>query len=305
MDRREFFRKTVRIGAAAGAAAILSKTDFLFGLDKPASALEMAAVRGGEPEAMFDAGIAAFGGMGNFVKKGQTVLVKPNIGWAVEPEMAATTNPGLITRIIEHCLEAGAKKVTVFDHSCDNNQESYKKSGIEKAARDAGAIIIPGEERKYYQKVKIPGASSLPDAEVHEAFMEADVFINVPVLKSHSSTQLTIGMKNLMGVVYNRNYWHGDLDGCIVDFAKFRKPDLTVVDAYAVMKQYGPRGLQGNKPDILKNLLISTDIVLADAAAAKIFGFSDPADISHIRLAHERHVGNMSTEGRNIKRISL
>ena len=112
-------------------------------------------------------------------------------------------------------------------------------------------------------------------------------------------------MKNLMGVVWDRGFWHANnLDQCIADFAKFRKPDLTVVDAYAIMTQHGPRGISKDGVVIKKNLLISTDTVLADAAAAKIFGL-DPSAISHIRLAHEQHVGRMNTEGRVIRKIVI
>lgn len=305
MNRRGFFKKSFQIGAAAGAAAILSKTDILFGLDNPASVIEMAAVRGGEPDAMFDAGIKAFGGMANFVKKGQTVLVKPNIGWAREPEFAATTNPKLVSQIIKHCLEAGAKKVVVFDNSCDYWETCYKKSGIEEAVKNTGGVIVPGDDPKYYQEVKIPGGKILKTAKVHEALLEADTFINVPILKDHRATGLTIGMKNFMGVVWDRNFWHmNNLDQCIADFAKFRKPNITVVDAYTVMKEYGPRGLSKNDVELKKNLLISTDIVLADAAAAKIYG-TDPSKIPHIMLAHDQNVGNMQTEGRSIKKIAI
>lgn len=305
MDRREFFKKALQAGAAAGAAALLSKTNILFGEDQPAGVLEMVAVRGGEPDAMFDTGMKALGGMANFIKKDQTVLVKPNIGWAREPEFAATTNPMLVSQIIKHCLEAGAKKVIVFDNTCDNWEICYKKSGIEAAAREAGADVVPGNSSKYYQDIKIPGAKTLSSAKVNEVFLESDAFINVPILKSHSSTRITAGMKNLMGVVWNRDYWHGsNLDQCIADFAKFRKPVLTVVDAYAIMKTNGPRGMSKSDLEIKKNLLISTDIVLADAAAAKIFG-SDPSKITHIKRANDQGVGNMETEGRNIQKIVL
>jgi len=85
------------------------------------------AIKGGEPDTMFDKGIAAFGGMQNFVKKGQKVVIKPNIGWDAVPEKGADTNPKLIGRIIQHCFNAGAKEVFVFDHTCDNWNRCYSK----------------------------------------------------------------------------------------------------------------------------------------------------------------------------------
>jgi uncharacterized protein (DUF362 family) len=309
MNRREFLKKAFQMGVFAGAAVIFGKkTPTVFAEEKASRAPgspELVAVRGGEPDAMFDAGIKEFGGMSRFVHNGQTVLVKPNIGWNREPAFAANTNPKLVSQIVRHCMQAGAAKVIVFDHTCDNGPRCYETSGIAKAARDAGATVVPGDDKKYYREVAIPGAKVLKKALVHEALLDCDVFINVPVLKSHSSTRLTISMKNLMGTVWDRGFWHAnDLDQCIADFAKFRKPDLTVVDAYAIMTDHGPRGISRDDIVVKKNLLLSPDPVLADAAAAKIFGI-DPSTIRHITVAHEQHVGRMNTEGRIIRRIAL
>ena len=129
MNRREFFQNALKIAAAAGIVPLLSRAEMLFGAEKSSGIPEMAAVRGGDPGVMFDAGIAAFGGMSAFVKKGQTVLVKPNIGWNRPPEFAANTNPELVGRIVRHCIDAGAKKVLVFDHTCDNWKMCYASSG--------------------------------------------------------------------------------------------------------------------------------------------------------------------------------
>jgi uncharacterized protein (DUF362 family) len=257
-------------------------------------AYDLVAVKGGEPEAMFDRAMASMGGMEKFVPKGGKVLVKPNIGWDVPPERAGNTNPKLVTRIIEHCFKAGAKQVSVFDHTCDNWTRCYKNSGIEQAVKDAGGKIVSGDSEGYYQTVSVPQAARrLTEAKVHELLLEADAYINVPVLKHHSSSMLTIGMKNLMGVVWDRWYWHrNDLHQCIADFASFKKPALTVVDAYNVMKQNGPRGVSLGDVVPMKTQIVSTDFVAADAAAAMIFG-AQPADIRHIELASEMGLGQM------------
>jgi uncharacterized protein (DUF362 family) len=145
----------------------------------------------------------------------------------------------------------------------------------------------------------------LTEARVHQALLEADVFINVPVLKHHSSSMVTIGMKNLMGVVWDRWYWHrNDLHQCIADFASFRAPDLTVVDAYNVMTRNGPRGVSVNDVVSMKAQVISTDFVAADAAGAKLFG-TEPADIRHIQIASDMHLGQMNLVDLSINRIRL
>jgi uncharacterized protein (DUF362 family) len=240
-----------------------------------------------------------------FVRKGQTVVVKPNIGWDVSAERAGNTHPGLVARIIFHCLEAGAKKVYVFDHTCDDWEGCYETSGIERAARDAGGTIAPADSERYFGKVRIPGGTSLTEAREHELMLESDVIINVPVLKNHGGARLTMAMKNMMGVVWDRSYWHrNDLHQCIADFATYRKPQLNVLDAYRVMKRNGPRGVSVDDVVTMKAQLLSADMVTIDTAGAKLFGL-DPGDVRHIRLAREKQAGRGDLENLRIHRIAI
>ncbi len=306
MDRRDFLKKTIGGGVAAGSAlAFGSYTKLLAASPTSPVAYDLVAVKGGEPEVMFDKAIDSLGGMEKFVPRGSKVLVKPNIGWDVAPERGGNTHPKLVARIIERCLNAGAKEVSVFDHTCDQWARCYKNSGIERAVKDAGGKILSGDSEGYYQNVAVPKGKRLTETKVHELLLGSDVFINVPVLKHHSSSMLTIGMKNLMGVVWDRWYWHrNDLHQCIADFSSYRKPDLTVVDAYNVMKRNGPRGVSIDDVVQMKSQIVSTDFVAADAAAAKIFG-TDPSDIRHIQLADQMNLGRMDLKSLSINRIKL
>ncbi len=307
MDRREFFRKGASIGLA-GAALKFGAFPALFRLSAKSgqeTIYDMAAVKGGEPGEMFDKAIDALGGIKKFVKANQTVVIKPNIGWDAPPERAANTNPELIGRIIKKCYDAGAKKVYVFDHTCNEWTRCYKNSGIEKYVEDAGGTMAPGNDKSYYQKVDVGAGKTLKETEVHELILESDVFINVPVLKDHGSARVSIGMKNMMGNVWDRRYWHHtDLQQCIADFTSYRKPDLTVVDAYRILKKNGPRGVSDNDAISAKSLIISPDIVAADAAATKLFGL-EPLDIPHIRIAEQMGLGTMELSKLNISRIKI
>lgn len=306
MNRRDFIKNMTMGGIVAGSAlAFGDYTRVLAASGLVAPAYDLVAVRGGQPDLMFDKAIDALGGMQAFVPKGSKVVVKPNIGWDVTPDRGGNTNPKLVARIVGQCLHAGAKEVSVFDHTCDPWAQCYKNSGIERAVKDAGGKIVSGDNEGYYHKVSIPKGVRLTETKVHELLLDADVFINVPVLKHHSSSMVTIGMKNLMGVVWDRGFWHrNDLHQCIADFASYRRPTLTVVDAYNVMKQNGPRGV--SPADIVKmqSLIVSTDPVAADAAAAKFFG-AEPADIRHIELAAGMHVGRIDLSGMSINRITM
>ncbi len=304
MKRRKFIRAGLGCGLALSTFPQIIQPQKLFG-SPGEPAYELAAVRGGEPAQMFDEAIKVFGGIKNYVKKNQTVVIKPNIGWDVIPEKAANTNPELIGRIVEHCVEAGAKDVFVFDHTCDNWNRCYSNSGIEKAVKDAGGKMVSGANEGYYQKVEIPNGKKLNDAKVHELILDSDVFINVPVLKNHGSAKVTISMKNLMGVVWDRGYWHRNgLNQCIADFPTFRQPDLNIVDAYAVMKRNGPRGVSEADLVNLKTLIVSPDIVAADSAAAKMYGL-EPNEVSYISMASELDLGKMDLDSVAIKKIKI
>lgn len=304
MERREFLKRSAAL--AAGATVSMSSLSGIFASSLiSAKPYDLVAVKGGTPDVMFDRAIASMGGMKNFVKKGQTVCVKPNIGWDSTPELAANTNPLLVKQIIKHCFDAGAKDVHVFDHTCDNWRRCYSNSGIERNVKDAGGKIVSGASESYYQDVDVKSGKILKNTKVHEVLLNADVFINVPVLKEHGGGRLTVGMKNLMGVVWDRGYWHrNNLHQCIADFSSYRKPDLVVVDAYNVMLQNGPRG--GSLSDLanMKSLLLSTDIVAADTAAARLFGMN-PENIPYIKYAEEMKLGSMDLSSLKINRIKL
>lgn len=306
MKRRDFFKSSVGAGLAAGAAISLGGYDKLWASPPPAEAYNLVAIKGGSPDAMFDLGIQALGGMGTFVKKGQTVVLKPNMGWDVIPENAANTNPLLVKRIIEHCFRAGAKTVYVFDNSCDDWVKSYKNSGIEKIAKDAGAIVVPGNTESYYQQISIPKGKSLTSAKIHEKILESDVFINVPILKNHSSTKVTASMKNMMGVIWDRGAWHkNNLHQSIADFASYeKKPVLNIVDCYNVMMRNGPRGVSKDDLVFMQSQLLSTDWVQADAAAAKMMGI-EPEQIDYIKIAHQMGLGSMIMDPLKIHKITM
>lgn len=307
MKRRDFIKTSVNASVAASAAITFGNINTLFAnpAGNPLLPYDLVAVRNGEPGAMFDKAIESLGGMKSFVKQGQTVVVKPNIGWDVSPERAGNTNPQLIKRIVEHCFNAGAKDVFVFDNTCDDWNKCYKTSQIEDLAKEAGAKVVPGNSESYYKEVSIPKGVKLKSAKVHELVINSDVFINVPVLKHHSSADLSIAMKNLMGVVWDRMYWHrNDLHQCIADYCTYRLPDLNVIDAYRVMMKNGPRGVSVSDVVEYKTQIVSTNIVAADAAAAKVFG-SEPEDVSYIVKAADLGVGTFNLEGLNINRIKL
>lgn len=298
-SRRDFLKTGLALAAVAGGL------DRLLAAPPAAARPLLVAVREGTRTAMVDRALAEFGGIGTFVKPGQTVLIKPNIGWDVPPERGANTHPELVARLVTLCREAGAKSVSIFDHTCDQWNRCYATSGIERAARQAGAVLVPGNDETMYREVAIPKGVALRSAAVHELYLDSDVVINVPVLKQHSGSLMTAAMKNLMGVVWDRRYYHThDLHQCIADFVTLRPPTLNVLDAYHPMVRSGPRGRAETDLVELRSLLASPDIVALDAAAARLLG-QEPSAIRHIPLAAALGAGTMDLDAVDIRRLSL
>jgi uncharacterized protein (DUF362 family) len=309
MERRNFL-KSLAIGSVAG--AIQLNPSNLLGGDKsaPSPKNDLVAVMGGEPEEMYKKAIAAMGGISKYVKKGQKVVVKPNIGWDKKPEFNANTNPDLVAAIIKDCLKAGASEVVVFDHTCDEWQSCYKNSGIEDAAKAAGAKIAFAHDVKYYRTVSLPKGVRLKETKIHEAILDCDVWINVPVLKNHGGAKMTLAMKNFMGIVWDRRFWHAnDLQQCIADCATFDKmPVLNIVDGYRIMTQNGPKGVSLNDVQLAKALFMSEDIVAVDTAATRFFNQFKPMtleDATHIKLAEKHKIGTTDIDKIKVERIKL
>ncbi len=305
MKRREFVIKSLGVGVVGSMAPLFGGLDTLASAPSSSGTYDLVAVRGGEPVAMFNKAMESLGGMGKFVKRGQKVLVKPNIGWDTSPERAANTNPDLVGRIVKSCFEAGASDVYVFDHTCDQWDRCYKNSQIEAAVKANGGTIVPGNNERNYREVSIPGAKILKTTKVHELLLTTDVFINVPVLKHHGSTTVSLAMKNLMGAVWDRRFYHAnDLSQCIADFLAYRKPDLNIIDGYRMMTKNGPRGVSTADVVELKALIAGADIVAVDAAATMMFG-SKPEDINHIKIANDMGFGTMQIDKLSINRIRV
>ncbi len=251
---------------------------------------DLVAAKGNDPYVITVKAVEAMGGMERFVKKGSSVVVKPNIGWDRVPEQAGNTNPHVVGALIDLSFKAGAKRVNVFDVTCNDSRRCYANSGIQEMAKEKGAhVYFPDDwnviEAHFGFDSPLEGWPVLKDA------IECDTFINVPILKHHGLTGLTLSMKNLMGVCSgNRGLIHRDIGRKLVDLAMFIKPDLNVIDAYRVLVRNGPTG--GDLRDVAekKMVLVSTDPTLADTYACRLVDV-DPLSIPNIQNAVSRNFG--------------
>ena len=276
----------IEANAATGAQAATAGS----GASAAQSALaDMAVARGRAPAELVEAAIAAMGGMGRFISKGDQVLVKPNIGWDRTPEQAADTNPIVVRAVIDLCYKAGAQKVVVVDNTCNQAHRCYTRSGIMAAAQEAGADVRYINDKKF--KEMEVGGEVVKKWPIYTDFVEADKIINVPIAKHHTLARLTLSMKNWIGAVGGRrNQLHQKLDVICVDLSAFFKPTLTVLDAVRILKANGPQG--GNLKDVeqMDTLAAGINEVSIDSFGASLFGLR-PEDIGSIKAGAARGLG--------------
>jgi len=265
---------------------------------------DLVSVKGADPAAITRKAIDALGGMKRFVRPGAVVVVKPNISWDRTPEYAANTNPDVAATVIAMCLEAGAQRVNVFDNTCNTAERCYANSGVRAAAQKAGAKVY------YFDSWNVVKAhyaydSSMEGWPIARDAVECDTFINVPILKHHGSTGLTLGMKNLMGICGgNRGLMHVDLGRKIFEVADFIRPELTLIDAYRYLNSHGPSG--GNLADVvlMETVVASADFVLADVYASRLVD-KDPGSVPYIAQAIERGLGQAHYRDKDILELKI
>ncbi len=306
LTRRQFIK-----GAAAAVAVpyLLPESVPYGSLAHAAETPDVVIAKNGGPTQLLQAAMAPLGGIGRFVKKGQRVVIKANIAWARTPEQACTNNPELYSALIKMCYEAGAKRVVVWDHTCDNYQFTFARSGLKDAGQKAGADVFSGHGRNVYKRVEVPKGKKLKTVEINKDVLEADVFINLPLPKQHFATELTLGLKNLIGIVWDMEQLHKiDLHQCIADINTIRRPDLVVMDAIRILTTNGPKG--PGKTEDIGEVIASTDIVAADAYASAFFKHPKtgkpfkPEEIRFVKNAYDLGLGQIDLSKVRVKKVS-
>lgn len=264
---------------------------------------DIVVAKGGDPYANTVKAVAAMGGMGRFVKEGAIVVIKPNMAWDRNPAQAANTDPQVVAALVEMCYQTGARRVNVFDIPCNDDRRVYENSGIQAAAQAKGANVYFADHWNVV-KAKFNYSSTMQDWPVLRDAAVCDTFINVPVLKHHGLTGLTLSLKNLMGVCSGkRGMMHLDIGNKLVDLVQFVKPDLTVIDATRVLMRNGPSG--GNLADVkpYNTIIAGVDPVLTDVYACRLVEV-DPMTVPYLQVAAMRGVGRTDLNGADVFEIA-
>lgn len=287
--RRDFLK------IAAQGAALLAISPLLSAETKEP---DLYVLEGTDYKKLIREGFNSIGGIVNLVKPGDYVVIKPNAAWSRTPEQAANTHPDLISETVRMALDAGARKVDVIDHTCDNYKSAFKINGIEEAVKKAGGKMISLGEADTFTEVSIEKAKILKKASIASQILEADCFINMPIAKDHGASTLTMGMKNYMGIIKDRWTFHiKGLHQCIADINSYVKPDLIIMDCTRILTTRGPKGPGDVK--VLNKIIIGKDPVAVDSLGTTYFGFK-PGDIEYIKIASGMGLGRMDIENLNV-----
>ncbi len=263
--------------------------DYRQGLD-PTPQPAMSIVRHEDAARAVDVAVEALGGIDRFVRPGDRVLIKPNVGFDRPPSFGATTSPEVVGAVVKMCRAAGAKEVWVTDNPINNQSRCFAVSGIGKAVEEAGgAVVMPNLIDKGL--ISINGKALSTWVGLAGILAETDRLIGLPTVKDHNLAGITVTMKNWYGFLgEGRNSFHQRLTEVIVDLGAAFKPSLVIVDGSRSLLRNGPTG--GSTSDVwqTKSIAAGVDQVALDAWAAELLG-RVVTSIPCIREAESRGIG--------------
>ncbi len=298
VSRREF----IKSGTIAAGAALTSGTIMAQG-EKP-----VVAVSKGKPEEIVKKAVDALGGMKKFVTPASRVVIKANMGFPNPPEWSTTTHPGVVKAVAQLCLDAGAQRVILIDHPLRDAEICKEKSGIGAAVKGMkGVVVAMLKDEKFYKLTEVPKAQELKKVAIAKELSRANCLINVPTAKSHSATGVSLGIKNLMGLAWDRTAYHEkmELNRAIAEQLYVMKPQLSIIDCIYALLTRGPAG--PGKTVELNTVVASTDPVAADSYSVGIARWYNRQftgdQVKHIKIAHELGFGEIDINKMDVKEV--
>ena len=327
VTRREFLE-------VAGGAALLSglyslsfegETSFAKPRMRPAvrpAGIDLVCIEGGPRDyaKTTERAIEEFGGIEKFVKKGDNVVLSPNMGWMRTPDQAATTHPDVLRSVIKLCERAGAKRITCIDYTLDDWKLAFDICGAKDAVRGTIATLLSPTDSAEYKDIDIPafvpktttdGRSYDPRhkfdrimQQIPRDIMLADCFIVMPVVKDHEAAVITISMKKLMGNIWNRKDYHRyGLHDCIAELNCAVRPTLIVADATRALQTRGPKG--PGEVTTPNKVVVGIDPVAVDSYCCQFLTIKGitPDQVPHLMLANKLGRGEVDLNNLKIKEV--
>ncbi|MBN2103290.1 DUF362 domain-containing protein [bacterium] len=305
MQRRDFLHRVAQLTKGAAAGAVFSSAGTLVAKEKQPPDLVVVDRSIENPVAqIFD----SLGGVDKFIGPGYTVLLKPNLAFANPPKWGSTTDPEIIKTVAEFCLNAGARRVIVLDHTNHTSEKVFLKTGLGELLQGLTDVkLVSLDKETMYTEVTVPNGKALSTIKIAKLIDRADLLINLPCAKSHSGTDVSFGLKNLMGLIWERSYFHNstDLHAAIAELATVIQPRLTILDATRALVTNGPTG--PGKVENLNKLVAGTNPLLVDAYTATLAAWNNrsiaPNSIRHLSHASKIGLGDLDITKCNIQKI--
>ena len=315
LNRRQFMARSAKAGASVLAAcsigywfydstgptgstqdaADIQIPDFSI----PGQGRRMSIIRGSSRSETLKLALKSMGGIQSFIKKGDRVLLKVNAAFASPPMLCATTHPDMVTGITRLCFQAGAASVAVTDNPINDPASCFRLTGIEQAARAAGAAVL-FPQKEFFKSFSLAHAQLIRNWPVlYEPLSRIDKIIGTAPIKDHHRSGASMIMKNWYGLLGGRrNIFHQDIHTIIKELAMMVKPTLVVLDGTTTMMHNGPTG--GSLSDLKEThtMIVSTDQVAADAFGATLLD-KTVDELAFIKKAESMHLGTADFKSLN------
>ncbi len=251
------------------------------------------------------------GGLTTYVQSGDVVVIKANIFAPFPPPVSVDRR--VVAALVRLIREAGARRVIVAEgvsvgtklERGSTTRDCFKALGIQSAVEAAGGEILCLEDDERVS-IDVPGAMALHRIDYPKSILDADVFIELPCLKTYGLTLVTLGIKNLQGILTDEQKYYAhrdDLDQKLVDIHKVRRADLTLVDGLLAME--GDGAGEHGRPVPMNILLASPDVVAVDAVASACMGIDDVLDVTTTRLAQHNGLGTADLKRIEVRGVSI
>jgi uncharacterized protein (DUF362 family) len=307
INRRQFMARSYKAGASVLAACSVGywfydsagpagSTQDATGVQIPDFSIpqlgqRMSIVRGSSRSETLELAFKSVGGIQAFIKKEDRVLLKVNAAFASPPMLSATTHPDMVVAITRLCFKAGAASVTVTDNPINDPASCFRLTGIEQAARSAGATVL-FPQKEFFKPFSLAEAQLIRNWPVlYEPLSRIDKIIGTAPVKDHHRSGASMIMKNWYGLLGGRrNIFHQDIHNIIKELAMMIKPTLVVLDGTTTMMHNGPTG--GSLSDLkeTQTMIVSTDQVAADAFGATLLD-KTVDELAFIKKAEAMHLG--------------
>lgn len=303
ITRRDFL-KYVGVGTLV---TLLPKS--MFGTEQKAITGPVIGVAHGDPSKLVRSAVDAIGGIGTFIKDGDAVCIKPNISFAANVDCGATTNPEIVKQVVRLCLDAGASRVVILDHTIQNPELCVERSRIEDAIIDKNKVSLSTlSQERQYTEIEVPQGTEIHSIKIAKEIQKADKLINLPTAKSHSATGVSLGLKGLMGLIWDRGALHRvNLHKAIAELGTVIKPDLTIVDATRALISGGPGG--PGKTVTLNTVIVGIDPVAVDSFTVSITQWYKKSfvgqQVRSIKAASDLGLGEIDTDRMDVRRVEV